>query len=539
MSAQIAFFSFCGLRKLSTFQGEFLQWMQAKEYYRAEQINVFIGENGAGKSTILELIDAVRNPNRLATLPRENKKNNVLSAFDLRFTNQRSLIGQSISNGLDEYPSAPELGSSFEQQCLNLALFDPVASKQSIASFTKNVSKSNLDSTSIAELAAITSQIGCSITMWNESESVSASISVEILNDAWQILTGILSPHAPPPWHESDAPIQQTYRKNPFHVIDEAAMRIGVYLSDDSGQTNSVEWEALPSGWRRLVSILGWLRNAPENAICLIEEPETHMHPRLQRYLIREIRQIVEHRTLQLFLTTHSMTFQHPRAWGERFAIFEAAGDYIAPLTDIRRLMDGLGINGSDMSQANGQIWVEGYSDRIYLRHWLRLWCEHHDCEPPVQDIDYVFVAYGGAVLKHLGINNPAVALDLSKISRNFVVIMDRDFDFVGREEDGTLEAIRETSKSRLCFESRAISGTNNFTWITHGYCIETYTPRSFLSRYFDTPAGRLASKSLSKIDIATLYTEQYSRWEQCSDVLEDLGAYIKRLYHAIMAWQG
>lgn len=516
-----------------------MQWMLATKPFQAEQINVFIGENGAGKSTVLELIDAVRNPNRLATLFRENKKNNLLSAFDLRFNNHCLLLGQSISNGLDEYPSVPGLGSAYKQQCLNVTLFDPTVGEQSIASFTKNVSKSNLDITSIGELTAITNQIGCFITMWNESDSVSASTAVEILNEAWQMLTGILSPYAPPPWHEPNAPLPPTYRKNPFHVKDEDAMRIGIYLSDDNGQTNTVEWEALPSGWRRLVSILSWLRNAPENAICLIEEPETHLHPRLQRYLIREMRQIIERKTLQLFLTTHSMTFQHPRAWGERFAIFEATGDHLVPLTDPRRLMDNLGISGSDTSQANGQIWVEGYSDRIYLRHWLRLWCEHHGYEPPVQDIDYVFVGYGGAVLKHLGINNPGAALDLSKISRNFVVIMDRDLDFTGQEEDGTLQAIRETPKSRLCREMNAFGGPNNFTWITHGYCIEVYAPHSFLTQYFDNPGNRVIARSLSKIDIATLYTEQYTRWDQCSDTLEDLDYYIWRLYSTIMAWQG
>lgn len=538
MPAQIDSFAFCGLRKLNAFIGDFVQWRQVATHFQAKQINVFIGENGAGKSTVLELIDAIRKPNRLATLPRENKKNNELSAFDLRFNNQLSFFGISISNGLDTYPSAPGLGNEFEQQCLTVGLIDITSDRQLTKSFTKNVSKSNLDTTSLDQLNTITSQIDCEITMWNESESLSASAAVEVLNDAWQMLTGILSPHAPPPWHAPDDLIPRAYRNNPFQVKDEVSMKIGVYLSDDGGQTNTVEWEAIPSGWRRLASILTWLKNAPKNAICLIEEPETHLHPRLQRYLIREMHQIVRDKELQLFLTTHSMTFQHPRAWGKQFAIFEATGDSLVPMTEPRGIMEALGINGSDTLQANGQIWVEGYSDRIYLRHWLRLWCEHKGYEPPAQGIDYVFVGYGGAVLKHLGVNNPDAALDLSKISRNFVVVMDRDLDFTGQEEDDTIQAIRDTPKSRLCRELNAFGSTNNFTWITHGYCIEAYTPRSFVTHYFNTHGGRFIVKSRSKIDIATLYTEKYTNWKQCSDTLIDLEYYMERLYRAITAWQ-
>jgi AAA15 family ATPase/GTPase len=69
--------AFCGLRRLNPFncltEEPLAAWCRARSWFDFGVVNVFIGANGAGKSTVLELVDLLRHPERLVTLPRENR----------------------------------------------------------------------------------------------------------------------------------------------------------------------------------------------------------------------------------------------------------------------------------------------------------------------------------------------------------------------------------------------------------------------------------------------------------------------------------
>ena len=534
--------AFCGLRRLNPFvfsAGDpFLAWLRARTWHEFGDINVFIGANGAGKSTVLELVDLLRNPDRLATLPRENQTARSLSAFDIILSDGSQLICMARPNRIDGQPDAANIDRTTRGLDIQFVSLLGRKGDYRYLKFDRNISKIELDAESSACLRQGFSRFGVEIAYWAPSAPVPAAALVDELNAARAHLCGILSEtewmdrHAPPGWDS----VGSTIRQAPCYAAEDE--RLGVYLSDDTLQHNMVPVAALPAGWRQLGSILTWLKHVPDGAICLLEEPETHLHPHLQRYLARRIGDITQKRRLQLFIATHSTVFQQLNAWPHGARLFEARPTELSTLNSAWRVLDALGIKGSDLSQSNGVIWVEGPSDRLYVKHWIKLYCLAKGLPEPLENVEYSFSLYGGAALNHFGIDQIDAFIDMLGINRNLAIVMDRDLDFVD-DPDGKLVCTRPSSaKQRILSALAAFEGARTHAWVTDGYTIESYLPDVLRTEHFDVDDDRLVlKKHRNKVAIANQYVRTHARWDGCTDHSRTLLARIEALVDALRAW--
>jgi energy-coupling factor transporter ATP-binding protein EcfA2 len=531
--------SFCGIRRLNEFETEKKEiipdWMNRRVWYNFKPVNIFTGVNGGGKSTLLELIDVLRHPQRLTSLPRENLMRGRVSAFDIGFTNNRRLIGIGYSHSMRGFPSAPNLepeDKSDNGQCIELVGLE---NGQKLFSFRRNVSKVHLDSDSEWQLKKDFALLGCNVEYWDSEIPIKAEALIDSLNEAAVHFPGVLSDI-----YEANDPfelgrLEIGIAQKPFHPFDES--RLAIWLDDDLSQQNIIHLSALPSGWRRLASILTWLKEVPEGSACILEEPETHLHPRLQRHLAFEMDKIATKKSLQLCISTHSPVLQHAALWQSPPAVFEATSIFMEELTSPWRLLDALGIKGSDVWQSNGIIWVEGPSDRWYIKHWLRIYCQENGLGELKEHVHYSFNFYGGAVLSHMRPDDQEEFVSMLNMNRNMMLVIDRDFDF-NKNQQGDWESVSpDSAKAIIVDQIRSMNRPQCDYWITDGYTMESYLPDSFRRQYFKKLNGRLVHMKGRKVEIAAKYSQEYPRFDESTCMPVELRDHIRTLAMLIKKW--
>lgn len=248
------------------------------------------------------------------------------------------------------------------------------------------------------------------------------------------------------------------------------------------------------------VGILG----LKDELIC-IEEPELHLHPRLQHEFIDYI---IENTNNRYIFTSHSNVFvnrndkiQLNHLWLEEGAtksqIVEGLNEKISVLND-------LGSKPSDVLHANMIIWVEGPTDRLYLNKFMSIiYPELKEC------IDYIIMFYGSSGhLAHITVDEEIVGNDdelvnLISINNRCAVMIDSDRN---KESDSI-------SSNKLTFKNKC-DDLGIVCWVTKKREIENYLPSNAISKVFSYICG-----SERKIEIGPyddILEKQKEIWPEC-----------------------
>lgn len=226
-----------------------------------------------------------------------------------------------------------------------------------------------------------------------------------------------------------------------------------------------------------IVLLFPVFKNKDKNLSVFFEEPDQSLHPAFQRIFLEALsRKEFEH--CQFFFTTHSNHFldmtldfsnisvfsfrKNPTGEGKKFLVQNVEShDW--------NILEQLGVRNSSVFLSNCTIWVEGITDRIYIRKYLELF-QNKNGGKFKEDLHYSFVEYGGGNITHWSFleenDDENKNINVDKLCGKLFLVADSDN--TGQEVSGSpskkkkrLEALRKALGDRFhCWDSREIENT-------------------------------------------------------------------------------
>lgn len=181
------------------------------------------------------------------------------------------------------------------------------------------------------------------------------------------------------------------------------------------------ELHHLGDGINTLIILLYQLFMAEPESWIFIEEPELNLHPGLQRVFLQTLieNEALQKRNLRVFFTTHSnhllrMTLRDGTIAANDVSVFafqQRATDkdrfFIRPLvSEHHAALALLGVQNASVLLAQCGIWVEGVTDRQYLRAYLKAYQNSAEFRNEKrramrEDTHFAFWEYAGSNLAH------------------------------------------------------------------------------------------------------------------------------------------
>lgn len=411
-------------------------------------INVFIGENGAGKSTMIDIVRSISDLSVIPSLARENPLSGTTPGYMVEFDD---------SGSKHVYTKAPK----DINKCLTRYLWCSLKDGEEVI-FDSDVSKFNLEE-NLKLLHGVEFKINNKIN-YRACSSPSLESPNEYyfheLNKIESKLNGAYDRKL-----NDDGTLKEFIPLNSNNLILSDDGLINSWSIEDKSMSSNIPLSWLPSGWRSYAEVTSYLMSCNNGSICLLEEPEINLHPRLQRLLLKRIEEVSIQKNLQILLSTHSPAMINAKL-NKKFSVYHTKGGIVKRLDNEKELLDDLGYKASDIFQVNCVVWVEGPSDRIYIKHWLSVIDDNL-----IEGVDYSFIFYGGRLLSHFDLKNQSEDfISMLKININSIIVIDSDKESYDDYLNETKKRIIDSCKSR-----------KSKVWVTDGREIENYLDQDLL----------------------------------------------------------
>lgn len=221
-----------------------------------------------------------------------------------------------------------------------------------------------------------------------------------------------------------------------------------LYLKIGNDERAIYDWG---DGTQQLIVILFslFIHKDEKDKLFFIEEPEIYLHPGILRKFIEVINSDVfpNH---QYFITTHSNAILDVSAdTNINMSIFKFTKNKNNENDEATfvieqcnsgdvSLLNVLGVRNSSVFLSNCSIWVEGITDRLYLKHYLNLYFKKNgNTNRFRENIDYTFIEYGGNNITHFNFDQEdSDDINAKYINNRIFLIADNDNTKPGTKKD-------------------------------------------------------------------------------------------------------
>lgn len=208
--------------------------------------------------------------------------------------------------------------------------------------------------------------------------------------------------------------------------------------------------------------------------LLFIEEPELYMHPGFQRAFIDAVLNTENGVNRQVFVATHSHQFLDITIDRDLCSVYrieklltgddpddkQARHEISLASSDNFPLLRELGVRNSSVLLSNCTIWVEGITDRLYFRHYLKVYQEslplgsHHFLE----DVHFSFVEYSGGNITHWSFLDSDEGIDADRLCGRLMLIADSDDVTEGSEKEKRHKQLEAVLGNRfICLSCREV----------------------------------------------------------------------------------
>jgi hypothetical protein len=306
----------------------------------------------------------------------------------------------------------------------------------------------------------------------------------------------------------------------PMAVSYSKAKLINLYVEDQYER----DLHNLGDGIGSLIILMYQLFLSEPESWIFIEEPELNLHPSLQRIFLQTLlnNASIRERNIKVFFTTHSnhlLRLLLPEY--DNVCVFAFQKEVDTDKFLVRAVHNHqhhalalLGVENSSVLLANCALWVEGITDRIYVRAFLKAMIASIGGKRDFrEDMHFAFWEYAGSNLAHYLFDETPDILRDKEVTENIQVssLCNRVFLLADRDKSGW-KAKRHREIKKLCHE--------NFEfWVTPTVEIENLISPELL---------RICVPSLFKVPEEIVKDAIFLEKDY---KMERLGTYLKRVF--------
>jgi len=201
------------------------------------------------------------------------------------------------------------------------------------------------------------------------------------------------------------------YQSKEMEIVPHRAGEIKEIIVSLPNERKDVPIQDLGDGVQGIINLFFPIFTAPVGSWIFIDEPEINLHPGFQNLFIRTLLEnsFLKNKHLRYFLNSHSNHILSEILLGgetnSEVYVFQRKDENTSQIKRFEGFehatLELLGVMNTSTLISNCSIWVEGITDRIYLRSFLTAFLKNCNDFKPIEGLNYSFIEYGGKNLVH------------------------------------------------------------------------------------------------------------------------------------------